>query len=256
MSAIKCGACAHENDQTRVFCQNCGARLERPEGAAAPKISGPTKVPTGPLKVQRQGMGPLGLLLWVFRRLLSTAFLGALIAMLIQMSRAPEGIPPAKPGNEAAARQLFESVQSFSDNIYPRGLDVTQDQINNYLAARILPAQGQTEGMNFRAEFQRAFVVIGSGKADLFIEQKLLGHPVYLYLTAVPGAPGEPLRYTGGGVGRIPVHEKLVPLLERVISPVVTSAQDVSPLAGKATTVVFVPGVAKLNWPGAKPAGR
>lgn len=256
MSAIKCGACGHENDETRVFCQNCGARLERPAGAAAPKISGPTKVPTGPQKIQRQGMGPVGFLFWVLRRLLSSAILGALIAMLIQMARAPEGIPPAKPGNEAAARQLFETIQTFAENIYPRSLDVTQDQINNYLAARILPAKDQAQGMNFRAEFQRAFVVIGTGQADLFIEQKFLGYPVYLYLTAVPGAPGEPLRYSGGGVGRIRLHEKLVPLLERVINPVITSATDVSPLVGKATGVAFVPGVAKLSWPGAKPAGR
>ncbi|HRJ73967.1 MAG TPA: hypothetical protein PLS03_17220, partial [Terrimicrobiaceae bacterium] len=75
-------------------------------------------------------------------------------------------------------------------------------------------------------------------------------------LTAVPGAPGEPLRYSGGGVGRIRFHEKLIPVLERVISPVIASATDVSPLVGKATSVVFVPGTAKLSWPGAKPAGR
>lgn len=253
MSAIKCKQCGHENDLTRVFCQNCGGRLERPEGAAGPTISGPTKVPTGPRK--RRASTPLGpLLVRLVRTVISTTILAALIALLIQMSRKPEGLPPAKPANEVQATQVYQMMNSMAESPYGRGYDLTQDQMNNYLAARILPADAQS-GAAVRAQFQRAFGVIGQGEMSFFIEQKFLGIPVYMYVTGTVEKSGESMTFKshGGGVGHVRFAPQLVPLLEKVIAPVGASISDATGVVQSASSVSFVPGVAKISWSGKKP---
>ncbi len=256
MSAIKCKQCGHENDLTRVFCQNCGTRLERAEGAAGPTISGPTRVPTGPRKLKNKGAG-VAMLLKLVRAIISTAVVAALIALLIQMSRPLPDLPPAKPANDAMATQTYQMLVSFADSPYGRGVDLTQDQINNYLAARIV-AGAAPEGANVRAQFQRAFVVLKEGEASFYVEQKFFGIPVFMYLTGVPEKSGETVSFktTGGGVGHVPFDPRLASLLERVILPVVTSAAEGTAALKTANSVVLSPGVAKVAWSGKKALGN
>lgn len=253
MSAIKCKQCGHENDLTRVFCQNCGGRLERPEGAAGPTISGPTRVPTGPRKLKSSSpMGPL--LAKLVRTVISTVILAALIALLIQMSRTPVDLPPAKAANELQATQTYQMLTSLVASPYGRGYDLSQDQINNYLAARILPAE-TASGVTLRAQFQRAFVMIGQGELSFFVEQKFLGVPVYMYVTGTLERSGETIsfRSTGGGVGHVRFAPQLVPLLEKVIAPVAASVGDAAGVIQSASSVTLVPGVLKINWSGKQP---
>lgn len=255
MSAIKCKQCGHENDLTRVFCQNCGTRLERAEGSAGPTISGPTRVPTGPRKL-RQGMNLGAALSKLIRAIISTAIVAALIALLIQMSREPEGLPPAPAANDAAAAQIYQGLVAMAENPYGRGMDVTQDQINNYLAARIVGGP-VPEGTTVRAQFQRAFVVLKEGEASFYIEQKFLGVPVFMYLDAVPvqGASALSFQTTGGGVGHVRFAPGLTFLLEKVILPVISSVSDATATLQTAS-VTITPGVAKITWPGKKPVGN
>ena len=256
MSAIKCNQCGHENDLTRVFCQNCGGRLERPEGMAGPKISGPTRVPTGPRKL-KTGMSFGAAAGKVLRAVISTIIIAALIAVLIQMARKPADIPEAKPANDVVASQNYQMLTTMAESPYATGFDLKQDQINNYMAARIMPAEAP-EGATVRAQFQRAFVILGTGEATFYVEQKFLGLPVYMYVTGVPESQGNSttFRATGGGVGHVKLAPPLVPLVEKVVAPVVTSVTEAVDLLSKATAIKVEPGVAKLSWAGKKPAGN
>ena len=253
MKSIKCTQCGHQNDLTRAFCQNCGARLERP--GDDPKISGPTKVAAGTRPRAAASAGFAGAVFWFIRRIVSTAILAALLALAIQMARQPDGIPPAQPANEAQAGQLLQALQTFAGSTYARAIDVTQAQTNNYLASSIVPDPAAT-GQSFRAEFSRAFVIIKSGELDFFVEQRFQGWPIYMYLTAVPESSGGKLslRVTGGGVGRMPLSMRLVPLLEGVLRPVIASTSEAATVLETVDEVVLTPSVAKLSWHARKPA--
>jgi hypothetical protein len=254
VKSIKCTECGHQNDLTRAFCQNCGARLERPAGDE-PKISGPTKGAAETRPRGRPARGLAGAAFWFIRRILSTAILAALLAVVIQMVRQPDGIPPAQPANDAQAGQLLQALQAFAGSTYARALDVTQAQANNYLASSIVPDAAATE-KSFRAEFSRAFVIIKSGELDFFVEQRFHGWPIYMYLTAVPETSGGKLtmRVTGGGVGRMPLSKRLVPLLEGVLRPVIASTSEAAAVLETVDEVVLTPSVAKLSWHARKPA--
>jgi len=254
---IKCGQCGHENDLTRVFCQNCGVRLERPPGDD-PTISGPTKVPTERHFRGRAATAGFAVAVFGFiRKIVSTAILAALLAVVIQMARQPDGIPPAQPANEVQAGQLLQALQTFSGSTYARTMDVSQAQANNYLASSIVPDTA-TNGKLFRADFSRAFVVIKSGELEFFVEQRFYGWPIYMCLTTAPATSGGKLslRVTGGGVGRMPLNTRLIPLLEGIMRPVVSSTSEAATVLETADEVVFTPSVAKLSWRARKPVAQ
>lgn len=255
MKSIKCGQCGHENDPTRVFCQSCGERLERPAGED-PMVSGPTKVPSETrFRSRAATTGFAASVSGFIRRIISTAILAALLAVLIQMARRPDGVPPAQPANEVQAGQLLHAVQVLSGSNYARAMDISQAQANNYLKSSIVPDPAGGSSI-FRADFSRAFVVIKSGEMQFFVEQRLYGWPIYMHFDAAPDNSGEKssLRVTGGGIGRMPLHARLMPLLLGIMRPVISSTSEAATVLETADEIVFTPGMARLNWTVRKPA--
>jgi hypothetical protein len=186
---------------------------------------------------------------WLIRGVLFTAILAALLAAVIQMAREPDAIPPAQRANEAQAGQLLQALQTLAASTYARTIDVTQAEANNYLAASIVPDPAAT-GKPLRADFSRAFVIMKSAELDFFVEQRFHGWPIYMYLTTVPEPSGgkTTLRVTGGGVGRMPLSTRLMPLLEGILRPVIASTSEAAAVLETVDDVVLAPSMAKLSW--------
>jgi hypothetical protein len=257
VNRIECAQCGHQNDLTRVFCQNCSARLERPTGDE-PRISGPTKAAFGVRQGSRSAKtGMIGALFGLIRSLITTAILAALLALVIQMARQPDGVLPAQPASDAQAGQLLQTLQTFAGSTYARTIEITEAQANNYLKSSIVPDH-EGSGKFFRADFSRAFVRIKSGELNFFVEQQFYGWPIYMHLVTVPETSGGKvsLRVTGGGIGRMPLNTRLVPLLESVLRPVIASTSEAAAVLETVDAVVFAPAVAKLSWNAQKPATR
>lgn len=251
---LKCSQCGHENDQTRVFCQNCGSRLERPEGAQATIAGNSPVLGRSTAKKRRFAEGGLvWALVRILRGLLSTAVLAALLAAVIVMGRTPEGIPAAGTANPTQATQLYQSLKAFSETVYPRAIDVTQAQANNYLAARLQAPAGSG---GFRPTFQRAFVVMGQGEMKFYVEQEFLGLPVFMALTVVgTGDSAEKVKVTGASVGRLNLPEQLAPFMQKNLQSVIDSVPDASEVLSKTSAISFSPGAAKLSWQGSRTPG-
>jgi hypothetical protein len=251
MSNIKCGSCGHENDHTRVFCQNCGTRLER----TAPAPSGPTTTPVPVKRAAKRpgGMTVFGALGQLLRGLISLALLGAVIALFIQFSREPEGVPAAVAANDAAASEIFAGIKAFSSGPYQRSLDVKQEQINNYLAARVATAGGDTPA--HAARFERAFVVLGDQSFRLFVERKYLGISFFFWIDCQPlaGPEGATALVKSGGIGRMPLPAFLAGLVQsRVIEPVVAALAEPLEILRRANQVDVRPDSVRLGWAAAK----
>jgi hypothetical protein len=101
-----------------------------------------------------------------------------------------------------------------------------------------------------RANFSRAFVNIRSGELDFLVEQIFYGWPIYMRLTTVPDTSGGrlSLRVTGGGIGRMPLNDRLVPLLERALRPVIASTSQAAAVLETVDGVFLSPSLAKLSW--------
>lgn len=251
MSDIKCGSCGHENDHTRVFCQNCGTRLER----TAPAPAGPTTTPV-PVKRKAKNQGGItafGALWQLCRGLISLAVLGAVIALFIQFSREPDGVPAATPASDAAATEMFAAVKAFSAGPFQRALDVKQEQINNYLASRVASAGADTSA--YTAQFERALVVLGDKSFRFLVERKYLGLSFYFWVECqtLAGPEGATALVKTGGIGRMPLPPILLGLVQsRMIEPVVGALAEPLEILRRANQVDVQPGSVRLGWIPAK----
>jgi hypothetical protein len=252
MTGIKCGQCGHDNDLTRVFCQNCGTRLER--GDQTPVAAGPSVTPV-PVKRKSKSQGPsaIAMIGQLLRAIVSIAFFGAVLALFIQLGRAPEGIPAASTTiDEAAASGLYDALKAVTVSPFRRPpMEIKQEQINNYLASRLTSAS--SSGPSLGAQFVRVFVVLNDGSFQFYVERKYLGLSVYFRIDCEPlsSQEGASAIVKGGAIGHVPLHPVILRLVQaRVITPAVDALSEQLDILRKADDVKIKQGAAFIGWPG------
>jgi len=242
----KCTSCGFENDSTRVFCQNCGERLEREGG---------DKAPVQPHRYTDHSATPApaknGLLLLIgalFKDLFRLALLAAMAAALVQMIRIPDDVPPVIVARAPSASILAADIQTAVESPFPRSLDISQEAVNNFLASRVVGDEGS---QTWRAKFARAYVVIRTGEMSLGIEQTIKNYPLYLQLRLEPRSSAEKatLEMVGGSIGRLPVPHFLLPYFAKPFEPVLASLAGQTRWFEKAEKFTFTPEVATVLWP-------
>ncbi len=245
-----CGSCGFENDPTRVFCQNCGAKLEAAPQAPSRQSPQPyryTDRSTAP--VRRQGsLALLGGAL--IREILLIGVLAALAAALLLTVMSPDGIPESTVGRASVASVLAADIQAARENVYPRSMEITQADANNFLVSRVTSA-GEGGGV-LSARFERAFVVFGNATLTLGVQQNVRQLPVFLQLEFRPVSkpPGTTLQLTGGSIGRLRVPGIVLPFFAKTFVPVTDALTAPLEWFGAANEVVLAPGVATARWPG------
>jgi hypothetical protein len=270
MSVKVCPHCADENDETRVFCSNCGTRLPAEvtesrggqkgansvdAGLAAPVL--PTVGPRRKFKPARvskvQSDGIVGRLI---RQVFLTVALGALLACLVQMSRSPDRIPGAEAPNAAAAQKTFSTMEACATSPDSSNWTVNEAAINQFLVTTIQMVPGYGVA-NLRAEFRRVFLMLGEGEADYCIEQRLFGKSFYLVLRFRPegAAGGMSAKITGGTIGRLPFDPHLAPLLLPFFRASLDGLAQATELVGKADKVAISPTDVSIQWPGVHKPG-
>ncbi|MEI6033803.1 MAG: zinc ribbon domain-containing protein [Verrucomicrobiae bacterium] len=266
MSAKGCPHCGVANDFTRVFCADCGTRLPdaapsaeapalaaqgRPAPQAAPPISKPVRrTPRKPAPKPAES-GFFGVLL---RELILTAFLGAILAGLIQMAREPDRIPPRASANATAAKEAMVTLRELCASAKPASWTINQNAVNEFLATTIqMEASGGAGSRG--AQFQRAFIRFDAGRLDLGVEQQVLGRSLYFLLSVMPEPSGQGLgaKVVGGAIGRLPMPPLLLPVFMRIFQPTITGLAQPLGLLRQAKSVTIKPEDVTLQWAGPDP---
>lgn len=101
-------------------------------------------------------------------------------------------------------------------------------------------------------EFQRAFVQLQEGSFQLGIEQKFLERNIYFLLEGQPEASGSGLdvKWSGGSIGRLPVHPALIPVFLRLFQPTITGLAQPLDLLRQTSSVKISPVDATFQCPG------
>jgi hypothetical protein len=205
-----CPSCGHANDSVRVYCQECGAKLNPPPVAAAAPIS------SAQIKRKRTrsyGSADLSKVFWSAVRL---AVYAALAAAIIQMVRKPDNIlPPAPeltPDYVASTQEALKRAATGAGST----LQLSESHVNSYLAAQLKPADN-TNPAPYRIEFVRVYSLIGQKEIRLVMERAIRSYPIFLAIDLQPvvRGSGSELEITGGQIGRLPLPAPLARLLGR-----------------------------------------
>ncbi|HEX8294992.1 MAG TPA: hypothetical protein VF593_01725 [Chthoniobacteraceae bacterium] len=210
MVTLPCPQCAYENELERVYCHNCGAKLDR---SLLPKVEENKKLESAEKARKRikRMTNPTGASFGrEVKTLIKTLFFGALVAALVLMARRPDGVPEEK-------RELGKSVQSevmdALESPSPRALMFTDNDLNLALKQSL---RSKDTSVIPGLKFDRAYVNFLPGTVRVGNQQSLWNFPLFSEVDYQVTTTGGKAVGTmvGGKFGRLAVDPRLMEYLD------------------------------------------
>lgn len=202
---LVCPECRRENEAERIYCHDCGARLDRtalakiaPKGENVKETQRRLKTMLDP---QRAKMRHL-----FFKT--SKMILGALVtAALIQMLLPPD--LPAPPKSGEFPPQINLDIENALLNHQAAPLQYTEAQVNAYLGSAL---KGKQSALSKVLDFERAVANFDETVCRITAQRSLFGFSVYTSTVAKVSVQNGTLNATniGGSIGRLPIHPLLM----------------------------------------------
>jgi hypothetical protein len=175
MTKLICPDCQHENETERIYCHNCGARLDR-SGLAKQKIEEGTSEEQTRQHLEKmlsphRGLGKQ-IALQFGKVLLSAICLAAVIVMLL-----PPDVPPAPKTYDFAPMINMDMVSALSSR-QPATLSYNEDQVNAYLASNLRRKDSPSQQGFF--PLRRVFVQFDDGHCMVNTERRPFGYSIFL----------------------------------------------------------------------------
>ena len=172
---LTCSQCSFANEAERVYCHNCGAKLDR---SLLPKAEETNKTSLEQTRKRvRKMTNPGGPNVMREVKALGNCLLyGALVALIIGIVREPDGLPSKKPNETELPRMIGTELTDAVESPQPRVLQFTEGEANAYLRTSL-----KSKGSGFipGAQFERAFVRFEPGSVYVGLEQSLFGFPLH-----------------------------------------------------------------------------
>ncbi len=214
-TTILCKQCNFENEPERVYCHNCGAKLDRSLLAAdAMKRDDPVVVQNRVRKMMspKRGRGKRNVKNVVFS-LLSAVLIAALVLLLSP----PREIPNLSQDAVMNAPGIRDDLENVAAQGAARRLAYTEDQVNAFLQYSVRATEVKYFGVPFK--FERAFVHFEEGSCRVTLQQSILGYPLYVsdaFAVSVANGKLTP-RNLGGTFGRLGLPARAFDLIHPVV---------------------------------------
>ena len=242
---LVCKQCNFENEAERVYCHNCGAKLDRSLlPAEATRREDPVVVQERVRKMisPRRGMG-----LRNVRNFLLSVVVGALLATLVVIGRTPDGVPKYNRDAALDAPSITDDMEAQEQLPTPHRLAYTEDQVNAFLLASIKGKQDKVSMPT--VQFERVFVHFNEGSCTTTNQYAVFGYPFYATTVnnfhIVNGALITDA--LGGGFGRLQVPANLAKKLGFVFAPLVTVLDHDRKLLSQMQSVAFHKGSVEMT---------
>lgn len=205
MIKLVCPECRRENEPERIYCHDCGARLDRSALAKAPqKAEDPTATHKRVKAMFDPGRAVMKKRFFDYSKLI----LGALaVAAIVQMVRAPD--LPEKPKTSMLPVQLSLDLENATMTPGSPQLRYSDEQLNQYLGYALKSKQ---TALSSYLNFERAIVGLEQDLCRVTVERSLYGFSLYMTtaFSAAVGETGLVVKNKGGAIGRMPVHPLLM----------------------------------------------
>jgi hypothetical protein len=238
---VICTECRHENEAERIYCHNCGERLDRTVVVARKKEQDPAearrhlqKMMTGPSKT-RQNLVATGKLVLA----------AAVAAALVEFALPPDLPAPTKVSPTQIDLDL-ENAASFQ-RVGP--LEYSQEQINAYLNYRLVSKKKVLNNPVFT--FEHATATLNEGSFTIAMERSLFGYSLFSRASYRVEPSGGKIGATniGGWIGRMPIHPAIMRYGGIIFADLWKALERESKLVGKMSAVTFHDGSVTITPP-------
>ena len=211
---LLCPECRRENESERVYCHDCGTRLDR----SAVRIK---KEPIDDTRKRVKRMfdpqrAKIRAAFFATNKLLLRA---AALAILVDMILPPDVPAPAK--NQILVSTLRFDLEDMATKRKPLRKEISEEEANAFVASALRSKQSSLDKPFL--PFKRVLVALRPHRLDVTAERSLDGYwSVYTTCLYSPELKDGRLsaKIEGGHIGRLPIHPKLARFMGVLFSDV------------------------------------
>lgn len=233
INTIKCAECGHENESERIYCHNCGVKLDR-SVLPAEKYEEKKETPAQVRKRVENATSPSnGRFKSGIVSLISTLIWAAIVAAIILMFLPPKDAQPVPKENELSASAsdipvLLENVMRTPGS---KTIKISTKMINGYLKNVVRRKKGGT--LSDYVKFRKIYVTLFDktdqepGKCRFNMIDTIFGYPFYIrssYALKIENHRVATISM-GGSIGRLPIHPLIMKYADIVFHPVWNTLQ-------------------------------
>jgi hypothetical protein len=242
MITLICPECRRENEAERIYCHDCGARLDRSALAKeAPK--GEDAKDTQRRLKNMLDPGRAKMRLMFFK--ISKVILGALaLAALVQMILPPD--IPQRPKTGEFPPQINLDLENAAINHATAPLQYTEAQVNAYLGSALKSKQAALSKL---LQFERATITFDETVCRITAERSLFGFSVYTSTSSKVTLQNGTLTAAnnGGSIGRLSVHPLLMKYADPLFADLWTALDRERKAVAKMDAIEFHPQLVVLT---------
>ncbi len=238
---VICAECRHENEAQRIYCHNCGERLDRSAVLAEKKAKAPEdefrrlqKMMEGPSQLRRN-----------FFAVSKLALAAVAAAALVEIASPPDLPAPTKTVPPQMDLDL-ENAASFQK---AGAFEYSQEQVNAYLAYRLTSKKKMLNKPML--DFVRATAVFRDGACTIGMERSLFGYSIVTqssyHLETAAGKTAA--TNVGGSIGRLPIHPAIMKFADIMLADLWFALDREHKLVGKMAAVSFRDGAVTITPP-------
>ena len=218
MIKLICPECRHENEAERIYCHDCGARLDRsalakvmPKQEDAKETQRRLKSMLDPQRTKMRHM--------FFK--VSKLILGAFgLAMLIQILLPPDVPAPVK--STELPPQIGLDLEGAMTTPGAAPLRYTEAEVNAYLANAL---KSKKAALSKLLQFERALVNFEENLCRITAQRSVFGYSVYTATSNTVTLQNGTFAVSnkGGSIGRMPVHPAVMKYADLVFGDLWTA---------------------------------
>ncbi len=239
MTKLVCGECRHANEAERIYCHNCGERLDRSAAAARKPMVDPTETHR---RLQKM-LEPPSRVRHNFFAVSKLALAAVAAAALVEMALPPELPAPTK----IVSPQIDLDLENA--HLRPSPLEYSQDQINAYLTYRLI---SKKKALTYPfLTFVRATASFREGACTIGVERSLFGYSIFSRTSHRVDTSAGKIAATnvGGWIGRLPIHPAIMQFGDIIFADLWSVLERERKLIGKMGAVNFHDGSVTITAP-------
>ncbi len=172
-ASLTCPQCAYVNEAERVYCHNCGAKLDRSVLPRDDEATTKDSIERTRKRVKKMTNPSSTSVARELKTAVSTLIWSAVVAALFLIARKPEAVP--EPNKDLGQRIISSEILDAVESPRPFTLQFSESDVNSHLKG----VKSKTSGGMPGVEFQRAFIKFDPGVCRIGMQQNLWGWPIY-----------------------------------------------------------------------------
>jgi len=210
-----CPECRRENEYERIYCHDCGTRLDRSPLASRRKAEDPNATQ----KRVKNMFDPKWLRIRLTFFKVAKMVIGACaLAVAAEVALPPD--VPAKTKSGVIAPQIAMDIENANTYHRPAPLQYSEQEVNAYLINALKTKKKDLDKPMLN--FERAFVQFSEGECAVTTERSIFGYSLFVTTRYAVDVKGGKVVTTvrGANVGRLPLHPELMKRADFLVSDV------------------------------------